>query len=97
MEKPRHRCPAKERHTSRKPCPNYRAAKNGNCFRQSLNWSSLAMCVCDMDIAVADFPETIQTPQATRMIGTSASVNVTAYASDCAVRYLMTGSLDSGW
>ena len=41
------------------------------------------MCVCDMNTAVADFPVTIRTPQATRMIGTSASVNGTAYASDC--------------
>ena len=40
--------------------PDLGGSKNGNCFRRSLNWSSLVTCVCDTTIAVADFPVTIQ-------------------------------------
>ena len=40
--------------------PDLGRPKNGNCSRRSLNWSSTVTCVCDTNIAVADFPVTIQ-------------------------------------
>ena len=49
-----------ERHTSRESCPNYTAAKNGNCPRGSLNWSSLVICACAMNTAAVDFPDNFQ-------------------------------------
>ena len=43
-----------------KSCPNYTAAKNGNCSRRSLSWSSLVTCACDTNTAAADFPSNFQ-------------------------------------
>ena len=61
------------------------APKNGNCSRRSLNWSSTAICVCDTNIAVADFPVTTQITPTT---GRSANVSAIVFASVSVERLL---------
>ena len=69
-----------ERHTLRNSCPTYTAAKNGNCLRRSLNWSSSVICACATNIEVADFPTTFSSVRITKMTGRSANASAIVFA-----------------